>query len=168
MYRCFSLIASKADYKLARKALELAYIEATTEMANYEKLLNKLGMTLDEVVSIEPAPTNIAYMNYLISTCALKSPIHGMVALLPCFWSYGEIAEKHKDMLSRNKNELYVEWAKTYITNEYRELINELRGFIDEYGSLHDKEEFKKIFITASKYEYMFWNMSYVMETWPL
>ncbi|MEM0360936.1 MAG: thiaminase II [Sulfolobales archaeon] len=168
MYRCFSLIASKADYKLARKALELAYIEATTEMANYEKLLNKLGMTLDEVVSIEPAPTNIAYMNYLISTCALKSPIHGIVALLPCFWSYGEIAEKHKDMLSRNKNELYVEWAKTYITNEYRELINELRRFVDEYGSSHDKEEFKKIFITASKYEYMFWNMSYVMETWPL
>ncbi len=168
MYRCFSLIASKADYRLARKALELAYLEATTEMANYEKLLNGLGIAFDEVVRAEPAPTNEAYMNYLTSTCALKPPVHGLVAVLPCFWSYAEIAEKHRERLDSNANELYVEWAKTYTTNEYLQLVDELREFIDEYVKPHDKEELLRTFLTASKYEYMFWDMSYRMESWPI
>lgn len=168
MYRCFSLIASKADYKLARKALELAYLEATTEMANYEKLLSRLGLSLDYVVRVEPAPTNTAYMNFLTATCALKPPIHGLIALLPCFWSYAEIAEKHKEALARNSNELYVDWAKTYLAGEYKQLISELREIIDASINLSEVEDLTKIFVTASKYEYLFWEMSYRMESWTI
>ncbi len=168
MYRCFSLIASKADYELARKALELAYIEATTEMANYGKLLRRLGLRLEDVMNVEPAPTNTAYMNYLTTTCVLNPPIYGMVAMLPCFWSYAEIAEKHRERLANNTNELYVEWAKTYVTEEYVQLVNDLRRVVDESGDLSDKNKLKRIFITASKYEYLFWDMSYKMESWPL
>lgn len=168
MYRCFSLIASKADYKLARKALELAYLEATTEMANYEKLLSRLGLSLDYVVRVEPAPTNTAYMNFLTATCALKPPIHGLIALLPCFWSYAEIAEKHKEALAMNSNELYVDWAKTYLAGEYKQLISELREIIDASINLSEVEDLTKIFVTASKYEYLFWEMSYRMESWTI
>jgi len=166
MYRCFSLIASRAEYKLARKALELAYMEATTEMANYERLLSKLGISFDEVVSTEPAPTNMAYMNFLISTCALRTPLEGLIALLPCFWSYAEIAERHKDKLSSNRNEVYVEWAKVYLSEDYLKLVKELREFIDESAKSLDIEEAKKIFRIASRYEYLFWDMAYKMESW--
>jgi thiaminase/transcriptional activator TenA len=166
MYRCFSLIASKADYELARKALELAYIEATTEMANYERLLNKLGISFDEVVNTEPAPTNMAYMNFLISTCALRTPLEGLIALLPCFWSYAEIAERHKGKLISNKNELYVEWAKVYLSEDYLKLIKDLRDFIDKSAKSLDVESAKKLFRIASRYEYLFWDMAYRMESW--
>ena len=168
MYKCFSLIASKAEYKLARKMLELAYIETTTEMANYEKLLNKLGLKLEDVIKVDPAPTNIAYMNFLLTTCALGSPWEGLISLLPCFWSYAEIAMKHKDKLESNPNEIYVEWAKVYTTKEYLDLVKELRDFIDKADIKEDYEKLKKIFITASRYEYMFWDMAYRMEKWPI
>ncbi|MEM2157826.1 MAG: hypothetical protein QXO72_02265, partial [Sulfolobales archaeon] len=141
IYRCFSLIASRADYRLARKALELAYMEATTEMANYEKILHSLGIKIEDVINTEPAPTNIAYMNFLTTTCALKSPIHGMIALLPCFWSYAEIAEEHKHRLDSNRSKLYVDWASTYLSEEYKRLIHELRDLIDEVSNFHSKEE---------------------------
>ena len=42
--KCFSLIASKAEYAVAQRMLELAHMEATTEMDSYKKLLDKLGM----------------------------------------------------------------------------------------------------------------------------
>ena len=168
MYKCFSLIASKAEYKLARKMLELAYIEATTEMANYERLLNKLGMRLEDVVRAEPAPTNTAYMNFLLTTCALGSSLEGLISLLPCFWSYAEIASKHKDKLENNPNKIYVEWAKVYTTREYLDLVDELRAFIDGLGDQISFSKLKNIFLTASRYEYMFWNMAYNMEKWPI
>ena len=168
MYKCFSLIASRAEYELARKMLELAYIEATTEMANYEKLLDRIGLKLEDVIKMEPAPTNTAYMNFLLTTCALGSPWEGLIAILPCFWSYAEIALRHKDKLERNPNRIYVEWASVYTTKEYLDLVRELREFIDRADIKEDYNKLERLFITASKYEYMFWDMAYKMEKWPI
>jgi len=87
---------------------------------------------------------------------------------LPCFWSYAEIASKHKDKLERNRNEIYVEWARVYTTKEYLDLVNELKAFVNEMAARESREKLERIFITASKYEYMFWDMAYRMEKWPI
>jgi thiaminase/transcriptional activator TenA len=108
----------------------------------------------------------MAYMNFLTSTCALRTPLEGLIALLPCFWSYAEIAERHKDKLISNKNELYVEWAKVYLSEDYLKLIKDLRDFIDKSAKSLDVESAKKLFRIASRYEYLFWDMAYRMESW--
>jgi len=166
--KCFSLIASKADYSLARRMLELAHEEATIEMANYENLLEDLGITLAEAVEAKPSPTNVGYMSFLLSTCALGSPLEGIVALLPCFWSYAEIASRHEDKLKNNSNEVYVTWAKTYSSREYVALVEELKRLADEMASEKEFTKLAEIFTTASRYEYMFWDMAYRMESWPI
>ena len=168
MYKCFSLIASKAEIPLAEKMLELAYAEATTEMRNYEALLNKLDMKLEEVVKVDPSPTNTAYMNFLLTTCAFGSPLEGLVSILPCFWSYAEIALEHQDKLKDNHVEIYVEWAKVYTTDEYLNLVEELKAFTDDMASEINYERLEKIFLMASRYEYMFWDMAYNLEKWPI
>ncbi len=166
--KCFSLVASKAEYAVARRMLELAHLEATTEMENYEGLLKELGMKLEDVVKIEPSPTNTAYMNFLLTTCALGSPVEGITSLLPCFWSYAEIASKHADKLANNRNKIYTNWAKVYAEKEYLSLVNELKMLVDEMASEENYEKLDKIFTAASKYEYMFWESAYRMEKWPI
>lgn len=166
MMRCFSLIASKADYDVARAALEIAHLDATVEMENYKKLLGKLGLKVEDVVSEEPAPTNEAYMNFLIATSALGTPLESLVSTLPCFWSYAEIAEVHKDKLKANPVELYVEWASVYLSKEYLGLVERLKGIVDSLWDGRGYEKLRRIFITSSRYEYMFWDMSYRMERW--
>uniref|UniRef100_A0A7J3ZJ55 Thiaminase II n=1 Tax=Fervidicoccus fontis TaxID=683846 RepID=A0A7J3ZJ55_9CREN len=167
MMRSLSLLASKADYDVAKIALEIAHADATIEMENYVKLLERLGLRLEDVVAIEPAPTNEAYMNFLIATCALGSPLECLVSILPCFWSYAEIAERHKSELERNPNALYVEWASVYLSKEYIELVERLRDTVDRLWTGEGYERLKRIFLRSSKYEYMFWDMSYNMERWP-
>ena len=61
-----------------------------------------------------------------------------------------------------------MEWAETYTTREYLDLVEELKALINQMSESHDREKLKKIFIMASKYEYMFWDMAYKMERWPL
>ena len=166
--RAFSLLASKSSYEISRLALELAYADATVEMENYVRLLKRLGLSLEEVLKEEPAPTNVAYTNFLISTCALGNPLECLVALLPCFWSYQVIAEKHKDLLKENSVEVYVDWASVYLSDDYKDIVRKMREAVDRLWDGKEYDVLKRIFIVASRYEYMFWDMAYKMESWPV
>ncbi len=168
MMRVFSILASKADYETARTALEIAYGDATVEMENYLRLLDRLGIGLGEVLREEPAPTNTGYMSFLVSTCSLGSPLDCLVAVLPCFWTYQVIAETHRDRLRENPVQLYRDWASVYLSPEYRGLVERLRSTVDRLWKGQGYEDLKRIFITASRYEYMFWDMAYRLEEWPV
>ncbi|AMM54078.1 thiaminase II [Pyrococcus kukulkanii] len=157
--RALSVIASKAEYPIMAEILELAREEITTEMKNYEELLSRLGFTLEDAIKTEPTLVNSAYMDFMLSTAYKGRWVEGLTALLPCFWSYAEIAEYHKDALKNNENEIYREWAQVYLSDEYLGLVKRLRELID--GNPGDYERMKRIFITGSKFELAFWEMAW-------
>jgi len=168
MMRTYSIIASKAPFEVARKALEIAYGDATVEMENYVRLLSRLGLSLEDVINAEPAPTNVAYMNFLVATASLGTPLEGLVATLPCFWSYQYIAEHYADALESNPVDLYREWGSVYLSDEYRRLVEELRDLVDSLYDGRGYDGLRRLFITGSRYEYMFWDMAYREESWPV
>ncbi len=170
LIKALSMAAFKADYETMRVALSHASFLASTEMANYEKLLKRLGLSLREVVSIEPAPTNTAYVNFMIATCSLGSPLECLVSLLPCYWSYREIALHNKDKLGQNSVDIYREWAQVYLSSDYGEAVEEFKRIIDGLWQREKTsiERLDRIFKTASRYEYMFWDMAYKLEEWPV
>ncbi len=170
MTRAFALLAAKTrDYGLARKALWMAYSDANIELENYEKHLEEIGLTLEQVQTIEPAPTTLAYVNHVLSTCSLGDPAECLVSTLPCFWTYMWLPEQLGDLIEENKNKIYREWIETYRSKEYRELTMNLIKTVDDIGRGYiDIERLKWIFKTSSRYEYMFWNMAYNMEKWPI
>jgi len=72
------------------------------------------------------------------------------------------------ELMESNKNEIYREWIKTYTSQEYIELTNKLIKTFDKYAGREDYDRLKRAFITSSRYEWMFWDMSYKMEKWPI
>lgn len=166
--RVFSIVASKASLDVAAKALEIARADATVELENYKRLLSRLGLTLNDALEAEPSPTNVGYMSFMVSTASLGTPLDGLVAVLPCFWSYLEVARRHEDKLGGNPVEVYVEWARAYLSREYEELVEELKDLVDGLYEGVGYERLKRIFLTASRYEWMFWDMAYRMEGWPV
>ncbi len=166
--RVFSLIAAKAEPDVAKIALEMAHEDATIEMDSYTRLLGKLDRSLEEVAQEEPSPTNMAYMNFLVATAALNDPLEGLVAVLPCFWTYLEIAKRHEEELSGNQDELYVQWARSYLSSDYEDMVDRLRELVDDLYEGRRRWRFSRLFQTASRYELMFWNASYTMEKWPM
>ncbi len=168
MVKVFSIIASKSDLEIAAKALEIARADATIELDNYKKLLARMGLSIEDAVRTPPTPTNVGYMSYMISVASLGDALEGFVVTLPCFWSYLEIAKYHKDKLPDNPNKLYVEWAKAYLSKEYEDLVNELIEVVDALYTGAKYEKLKEIFLTASRFEWMFWDMAYRMEKWPV
>jgi thiaminase/transcriptional activator TenA len=161
-----SILSSKApSVEAMRQMVELAHLEATTEFRAYEELLIRLGYTVEDAIRTEPAPTNISYASFLLATSSLRTFWEGLAATLPCFWIYAEIAEFHRDKLKDNKNALYSEWASVYLTEPYRDLIDKMKGLLDNANVEYEK--LKEAFIIASKYEYLYWSMAHEMEKWP-
>ena len=162
-----SILSSKAESVQAmREMIEVAHLEATTEFQSYEELLAKLGYTIEDAMNIETTPTATSYVSFLLATSSLRTFWEGLAASLPCFWTYAEIAEFHRDKLKANKNDLYLDWASVYFTEPYRDLIDRMKGLLDNANVEYEK--LKEAFVTASKYEYMYWSMAYDMEEWPV
>ncbi|ADY01013.1 MAG: thiaminase II [Vulcanisaeta sp.] len=169
--KCQAIIASKfEDPTTMRKILELALADVSTELENYNKLLNTLNLSFDDAIRIRPSPTNIAYMNFLLTTCTLGSPYEGLVAILPCYWTYLEIARYHVEKLRSNPIKIYRDWASIYLTPEYSGIVDSLRVIIDKASDylMRDFDKLLNIFRQASVYEYLFWDMAYRQEQWVL
>jgi len=165
----FSIISSKADSIDAMKEItEIVHLESVSELKGYEEFLGKLGYTIEDAGNIEPIPMNVSYANFLLSTSSLKSYAESIASVLPCFWSYAEIAEHHKNKLGKNKNRSYIDWASVYLSESYVNLVKKIKRLVDESGETVSYEMLKKMFITASKYEYMYWDAVYNMSTWTI
>jgi thiaminase/transcriptional activator TenA len=98
-------------------------------------------------------------MSYLLSVCSLEGFYQCMAATLPCFWSYAEIAERHRDGLQRNPVSVYRKWASVYLSDDYLGLVRRLREVLDSSGL--SAEALWPYFRQASVYELQFWQAAY-------
>ncbi|MFP4001573.1 MAG: thiaminase II [Thermoplasmata archaeon] len=165
----FSIISSKAgDIDAMRDLTEILHLEAHSEFEGYEQLLKRLGYRLEEASQVEPIPINVSYTSFLISTSSLNPYEEAITSVLPCFWSYAEIAKANEDKLKENENQIYRDWAEVYRTDLYLELVGRLKKLVNEAGEDHPYEKLRDVFITASRYEYMFWDAVYNEKGWPV
>lgn len=138
------------------------------ERALHESFFKDFNLSRDQVYSTPLAPTNLAYTSYLLSV-AYCSPFHEILgAIMPCYWIYNEVG-KHLAK-SGSPNELYQRWIETYSGDEFEEIVRAVLQVADKVSmSIGDEEKsmMARHFITTSRYEWMFWNMGYIRETWP-
>ncbi|OQY16124.1 MAG: thiaminase II [Desulfobacterium sp. 4572_20] len=165
----FSIIASRAQsVDVLRETVEIAHLEATGEFQGYEDFLHTLGYTLDDAMNVEPFPVNLSYRGFLLTTSSLRSSQEALVSVLPCFWTYLDIALYHQDALRGNANKIYVDWASVYLSKDYAQLVEKLRRLVDRICDDFPYERLKLVFLTASRYEYMYWDAAYNLESWPV
>ncbi len=143
----------------------------TGEMQMQKKVTKSLGMIERDLLSSEPAPTTRAYASYLLGVASTGSIGEILASMSPCPCSYLEIAEK---VLSRNESEMhpaFKEWCSLYASEESKKMVGRLVDFLNEVAeenSAEDRELMREHFLVTSRYEYLFWDMAYKMESWPI
>lgn len=167
--RNFSIIASKAPTVAAmREVIDILNLEATSEFDGYEELLERLGYTLTDAAEIDPIPISVSYSSFLLSTSSLKSYAEAVAAVLPCFWSYAELADHHKESIKTNNIQLYKDWGNVYLTDSYLSLVKKIQNLVNKAGEECSYGKLKSVFMAASKYEFMFWEAVYNKQEWPV
>jgi len=139
------------------------------ERSLHESFLADFGLGERDVASTPMAPTNLAYTSYLISTAYGASFPELLGAVLPCYWIYWEVG---KELLaSGSPDPLHARWIETYAGQEFAEVVRAVLALTDRIGpelSPAQRSGMADRFATTTRYEWMFWDMAYRRERWPV
>jgi thiaminase/transcriptional activator TenA len=171
--KLFALGAVKArDIETMAAFAKLLHETLNGEMELHRQYALMFGITNQQLEETKPTPMNLAYTRYMLNVANNGSLEELISALLPCMWSYWEIgkmlAEKYP---GSTEHPLYGGWIKMYSSHEFGELATWLIDLLDRLTDGKSARELlilEEHFLTASRFEYMFWDMVFQGGEWPV
>lgn len=133
----------------------------------HEKLFKLAGIPHADAEVAIIAPTNLAYQNHMLATAARGTLGETAAALLACPWTYHALG----DIVIDVQHPVYREWAAFYSEGLLRESTRAWRELVDgevTEGGPRTREAMRRIFHQSMRYEWMFWDMAYKRERWPV
>ena len=103
------------------------------------------------------APANVAYTSYMQALSLRGGPLEIMAALLPCSWSYVEIATALRERTD-GTHPVYAGWIAYFSMPRVVEMVAEMRRdfdalMLEEATSEARRREIAQIFATSSRLE---------------
>jgi len=114
------------------------------------------------------APATLAYTSYLIATASRTDSLGVMALILPCAWTYQDIALANR--AEATDHPVYGEWLRFFSTTEYDDVVQGLCADMDSLAARADqqrKAEVSHIFTTGVRLEQAFWDMALMRQHWP-
>jgi thiaminase (transcriptional activator TenA) len=168
--RALAICAAKGPHEEAIKMFsEHAAGAIAVERQLHEGFFTEFGLSEEQVRGAEMAPTNVGYTSYLLAVAYGGSFPEALGAVLPCYWIYWEVGKRLLDRGSPNP--LYAKWIETYGGEDFAGIVASVLALTDEVGrDLQETETVKVVdhFRTTARFEWMFWDMGYRKEAWPV
>jgi len=102
------------------------------------------------------------YTRHLLSACALGDCAEGLTAVLPCQWSYGELA---RPLTAHPPDDpIYADWIGMFGNDDYDGLVGRTTALLDRLVDPLDERRMaalSTIFERSTRYESAFWDMAY-------
>ena len=170
--RVFSAAAQKApDSDSALQFNKLAADTIIVERSLHESYGKKWKMTAKQMSSVPMAPTNYAYTRHMLSVAASGTAAEITVVALPCAWIYCVVGQHLLRKGLPPKNHPYRDWLMLYASPEFADVQRWMRKQVDQWAKTAGADEKKRMedsFIISSRYEWMFWEMAWNEEKWPV
>lgn len=123
---------------------------------------------LDKEVPLAPSARN--YMNHMWVAAQSETLADLYAALLPCPWTYIEIAKWITEEIQLTKEHPFYDWITFYTTGAITDLNDALCQRLDRLAprlTADDQERVKETFLISCDHEYRFWEMAYTLEQYP-
>jgi thiaminase (transcriptional activator TenA) len=171
--RCMLMGAAKARSEaelefFTRQADGIIRLEIPSNRRLLEQVIS-MGAE-DRGGALGMAPANVAYTSFLLATAAAGSGLEIVASILPCSWSYIEIARDLRGELAEHP--VYSDWVSFYLSDEEANLVLNMRRTFDdmvreEVPGEARRRELEEIFMMSSRLEGKFWEMAYTLDQWP-
>ncbi|MCL6522074.1 MAG: thiaminase II [Firmicutes bacterium] len=168
--RVLSLAAARApDERAMALFAHSAAGVVEVERRLHEHYFGEFGLAPAEVEGAVMAPTNLLYTRYLLSVAYERSFHEILGALLPCFWIYQRTGE---ELLRRGSPDPHYRlWIETYGGEEYGATVRAVLETAEQVAAglaPAGWAAMREHFVTTSRLEWMFWEMAWRLEGWPV
>jgi thiaminase/transcriptional activator TenA len=162
--RAIGLILGKAPDAdaldvLSRFAAQIVQNELPANRTFLQRLGGDAGR-IDLLTTMHPLA--YAYTRHLLQVSGQGTCAEGLTAVLPCQWSYGELAV-HLAAHAPD-DEVYADWIAMFANDAYDRLVIESTRLLDRLAAAADDRQLRKlewIFNASVRYEVEFWDMAY-------
>ncbi len=169
--KVYAIAAAKShDLKEMGEFAELLTATLNDEMDLHRKYAAEFGISREELEATVPSPTAYAYTSHLVRAAYEGTLTEVLAAVLPCQWGYYEIGVRLAQVPGWESSP-YRDWIKTYSSPEFGRLSEMMRERLDALTTSIDethKKRLQNLFLTSSRYEYLFWEKAYQREAWPV
>jgi len=175
--RAIALATAKAP-DTARMAEFAALLSATLEqeMALHRDYCTVFGISTGDLDNVEPSPICRGYIDFCIATAAIGDTLELLTALVPCGVGYGEIAVRLMQHPRLSPEHPYRQWIYTYGGEEYQEYARWMTDTLNDLGTCivapdnidPRLERLVDLFKLGCRYEWLFWEMAWREDTWPV
>jgi len=170
--RVLALAAARADdLQIAGRFSDLLNQTLNVEMDLHRETCWACGISPEALEDTRPAPTTLAYTNHLRLVAETSDLAAIVAAILPCAHGYWEIATALRAR-GLPRVPAYENWIKAYTADEYAAAAHWLARLLDRLGEERPSGEaepaLRDVFLTSTRYEYLFFDMAQRMEEWPI
>lgn len=116
------------------------------------------------------SPTCTAYTSFLRSLATAGCYPALAAGVLPCFWIYEDVGRRLKDQVGDLAAHPYGDWIATYGDPDFAAATDDAKAIVDRLAARSGPattERMHQAFISASRYEWMFWDAAWHQEPWP-
>jgi thiaminase (transcriptional activator TenA) len=141
------------------------------ELSVHRLYCGEFGITPEQLEAEEAAPGCRAYVDFCVATAALEDPAALLCALTPCAVGYAEIGARLAEQTAHVADHPYGRWIQMYSGEEYQGFALWIKRQLDVMGERADamrRDELAKLFALGCRYEWLFWEMAYTRQQWPL
>jgi thiaminase/transcriptional activator TenA len=169
--RLFALAAARApDLPTLARFADLLQATARTEMDLHRAYARELAISEAQLEAEPMAPTTRGYTDFLLRVAATGDFAELAAGLLPCMWGFSAIGQALRAR-GLPAEPHYAKWIEMYADPEFAALAAWCRDLVDrlaEGASEAARRRMEDVFLTSSRYEYLFWEMAWRLERWPV
>jgi thiaminase (transcriptional activator TenA) len=151
------------------RMLDAAKETFETEKILKEQYFNDFDISIDDALNTRPAPTCKAHIDHLFRYTRTGSLAEGLSAILPCSWIYVEIGLHYNSANNLSESNPYKTWMETYSDPAFVEMVDwwfSILNSITQQTNDKELDHLKSIFKDSCRYEWLFWEMSWNLESW--
>lgn len=141
-----------------------------SEVHPHQNFCTAAGVTYEQLQGYPLAPSAHHYIKHMLTVAHEGSFGEMLAALLPCPWTYLEIGQRLMEEVRPEPSHPFYDWIQFYGGLAGDSTVK-LRKQVDLWAAdagEAERERMKEHFIHSCQLEYMFWDMAYKQEEWPV
>jgi thiaminase (transcriptional activator TenA) len=169
--KTFAYAATKtSDHAEMEQFGKLLLNTLLVEAGLHQRYGERFGLTPTQMASTPMAPTNYAYTRHLLFIASNGTLPELLTAILPCAWIYAEVGRHLVGITPASADHPYADWLVTYVSPDFDAVGRWIRERLDAcavFLTPQEEARLHEIFLTSTRYEWLFWEMAWHLEEWP-